>query len=64
MTLQDRQKYIKLLRENGFICFPIPGNQKVADRRYNSHKTKPDQAILDDENFGYIPIEGAGHSNC
>ena len=60
MTSQDRKKYIKILCKNGFNCFPLPANQKVADRRYNSHKTKLNQPILDDENFGYIPIEGAG----
>ncbi len=60
MTFEDHQKYIKLLRENGFNCFPIPENKKVADRRYNASNTEPNQPIAENENFGYIPVMGEG----
>ncbi len=55
-----REHYIELLRENGFNCFPIPENQKVADRRYNASQTQDNQPISQNENFGYIPIVGRG----
>ena len=53
-----RQHFIELLRKNGFNCFPIPNNKKVADFRYRASKTTHNQHILDDENYGYIPILG------
>lgn len=55
-----KQHYIKLLRNAGFNCFPIPGNNKVADSRYKARRTKLEQPIKDDENYGYIPIERTG----
>ena len=55
-----RLHYIALLRENGFNCFPIPTNQKVADRRYNASQTQNNQPISQNENFGYIPLMGKG----
>lgn len=58
--LSVQKYYIELLRKNGFNCFPIPKDQKKADSRYNAAKTRHNQPILDDENFGYIPIEGTG----
>ena len=58
---------IILLREAGFICFPINRkpteslqNQKAADNRYKGQKTDPNQEIKDGENWGYIAKEGAG----
>lgn len=56
----DRRDYIKLLRSVGFNCFPIPAMQKEADGRYKAKNTEKNQLIKDDENYGYIPIEGAG----
>ena len=55
---ETKQNFIELLRKNGFNCFPIPPNQKVADSRYKASKTAHNQSILDDENYGYIPILG------
>ena len=61
-----RSELIKILRSNGFNCFPIPkypdsyANPKGADSRYDSSRTQPDQPISIDENYGYIPVKGAG----
>ena len=61
-----REELIRILRANGFNCFPIPkypdsyANPKGADSRYDSQRTQPDQPISVDENYGYIPIKGAG----
>jgi hypothetical protein len=61
-----REELIRILRANGFNCFPIPKypdsyeNPKGADSRYDSQRTKPDQPISESENYGYIPIKGAG----
>ena len=61
-----REELIRILRANGFNCFPIPkypdsyANPKGADSRYDSQRTQPDQPISAEENYGYIPIKGAG----
>jgi hypothetical protein len=61
-----REELIRILRANGFNCFPIPkypdsyANPKGADSRYDSSRTVPDQPISANENYGYIPIKGAG----
>ena len=61
-----REELIRILRANGFNCFPIPkypdsyANPKGADSRYDSQRTQPDQSISAEENYGYIPIKGAG----
>ena len=61
-----REELIRILRANGFNCFPIPkypdsyANPKGADSRYDSQRTQPDQPINAEENYGYIPIKGAG----
>lgn len=57
-----KEIYIKLFRRNGFNAFPIPNNQKVADKRYQASRTVPNQEIKDHENYGIIPILGKG--NC
>ena len=60
------EELIRILRANGFNCFPIPkypdsyANPKGADSRYDSQRTQPDQPISAEENYGYIPIKGAG----
>ena len=58
--MTNKDKIIKLLRSNGFNCFPIPSNQKIADYRYKASRTKLNQIIKENENFGYIPISGMG----
>ncbi|MDH3766394.1 MAG: hypothetical protein OER82_11380, partial [Nitrosopumilus sp.] len=55
-----RSHYIELLRNNGFNCFPLPENKKESDYRYKASKTTHNQPIAENENFGYIPIEGTG----
>lgn len=57
-----KEHYIELFRKHGFNCFPIPHNSKVADHRYKASKTKENQDITDQENFGIIPTL-SGH-NC
>lgn len=63
----NREDAIRILRENGFICFPIKRRpteteqvQKAGDSRYKGQKTLSDYPILDSENWGYIAKEGAG----
>jgi len=60
VEISNKDHYIKLFRDNGFNCFPIPLNQKIADYRYNASRTKLNQMIKENENFGYIPISGMG----
>ena len=61
--MRTTKYWINLLRENGFNCFPIPReNEKEADYRYSGSRTKLNQIISDNENFGYIPMKGKG--NC
>ena len=56
----NKEHYMKLFRNNGFNCFPIPEKQKIADHRYNASKTLHNQIIKENENYGYIPISGTG----
>jgi ABC-type dipeptide/oligopeptide/nickel transport system ATPase subunit len=58
----DKKHYIDLFRANGFNCFPIPYNQKAADSRYQASRTKPNQEIKPDENFGVLPTKTG--KNC
>jgi len=64
--MTDKKHYIKLLRDAGFNCFPIPKypkdypEQKKADSRYKARRTKLNQPINNNENYGYIPIERRG----
>ena len=55
-----KKNLIKILRNNDYNCFPIPENQREADDKYDAARTKHNQIIQDNENFGYIPIEGTG----
>lgn len=61
-TKSLKEHYIELFKKNGFNCFPIKHNEKVADTRYNAAETKSDQEITSDENYGIIPTID-GH-NC
>jgi len=59
MTLESSKSkdyYIEFFRKNGYNCFPIPENTKIADYRYDASKTKLNQPIKENENFGYIPL--------
>ena len=56
----EREKFIELLRKNDFNCFPIPANTKKADTRYDASRTKPNQPIREDENYGVISTK----NNC
>lgn len=65
--MNTKSYYIKLFRENGFNCFPIPRyadsyeKQKAADSHYKSEGQTPlNQEIKDGDNYGVIPINGAG----
>lgn len=62
MTGQKSNKdhYIEILRNNGFNCFPIPKGKKEADYRYKASRTTHTQSIKEDENYGYMPINGTG----
>lgn len=64
--MTTRSEYIKLFRENGFNCFPIPKysddypNPKAGDIRYQAENTKQNQPISENENYGVIGIKGEG----
>lgn len=64
--MSTRSEYIKLFRDSGFNCFPIPkynddyANPKGGDIRYQASKTTLNQPISDSENYGVLPIKGAG----
>lgn len=64
--MTDKKEFIELFRKNGFNCFPIPKypddyeNPKGGDIRYQASKTKLNQPISDNENYGVLPIKGAG----
>lgn len=64
--MNTKSYYIKLFRESGFNCFPIPRypnteeKQKGADNRYKGERTEPNQTITDDDNYGIIPIANSG----
>lgn len=64
MTLEVQNKvfFIEFFRKNGFNCFPIPENQKTPDHRYQASRTKLNQVILDNENYGVIAIENSGNA--
>ena len=64
--MSTKESYIKIFRENGFNCFPIPKynddypNPKGGDIRYQAADTKLNQVISYNENYGVIGIKGAG----
>ena len=64
----NRSQYIALFRKHGFNAFPIPrfpkteSQQKRADKRYDSRRTKANQPINDNENWGYLPVSGKGNA--
>ena len=61
-----KESYIKIFRENGFNCFPIPKysddypEHKAADIRYKGVKTELNQSINPSENYGVIAIKDSG----
>lgn len=57
-----KNDYIELLRKYNFNCFPLPEGKKVADSRYKASGTARNQSILENENYGYIPIAGMGNA--
>lgn len=62
----SKERYIKLFRDHGFNCFPIPSypddhaNPKSADSRYKAVRTIPNQVISPEENYGVIPLQDGG----
>ena len=60
MNIEEKNKLIKIFRDSGFNCFPIPKLQKIADFRYKASKTPPNLPIADEENYGIIGVAGAG----
>lgn len=57
----DKEYYIELFRKSGlYNCFPIKAATKIADSRYKASRTPHNQPIQENENYGYIPIEGTG----
>lgn len=58
VEISKKDSYIELFRENGFNCFPISANSKVADYRYKAKgKTVPNQTITKKENYGILPTK-------
>jgi len=60
--ISEKDENIKLFRKEKFICFPIPKGQKEADGRYDGERTKPNQTINENENYGIIPTKEG--KNC
>jgi len=60
--MTTKEHYIELFRKNGFNCFPIPQNQKIADHRYKAQRTELLQKISLAENYGILPTETG--KNC
>lgn len=64
--MTTKAEYIKLYRDNGFNCFPIPRypdayiEHKAADIRYKGVRTEQNQLISEDENYGVIAIKDEG----
>jgi hypothetical protein len=58
--MMTKENYIKLFRDQGFNCFPLPFGTKVADKRYQASRTMPNQLIHPNENYGVIPNNGTG----
>ena len=64
--MTTKAHYIEFFRKHGFNCFPIPRyhnsypNPKGADVRYSGSRTKLDQVITEEENYGVIAIKGEG----
>ena len=56
----NRDKIIRVLKNNDFNCFPMPSGSKNADYRYKASRTTLNQSIEENENFGYI----ATNKNC
>lgn len=63
----NRNDIIEFLRANGFNCFPVPlrpgeicKNWKKGDKRFDAERTPLNQEIKDNENYGVVPIKGAG----
>lgn len=66
--MNTKEKYIELFRKNGFNCFPIPRYHKSepetkrADYKFDARRTKLNQKIKMNENYGVLPtIDG---QNC
>ena len=60
--MTTKEQYIALFRKHGYNCFPIPSNQKIADRRYDANRTTQNQPITEAENYGVIPLLGKGNA--
>uniref|UniRef100_A0AAT9JB40 ORF67 n=1 Tax=Nitrosopumilaceae spindle-shaped virus TaxID=3065433 RepID=A0AAT9JB40_9VIRU len=64
--MNTKSYYIKLFRDNGFNCFPIPKyddsypEHKAADIRYKGARTELNQPITENENYGVIAIKNMG----
>ena len=58
--LTKQENTIEILRKNDFNCFPVPTDTKKADGRYDADRTKPNQPIGENENYGYVPSK----NNC
>ena len=56
MTVEvSRKDYnIELYKKQDYICFPIPKGSKGADSKYDASRTKRNQIIKEDENWGAI----------
>ena len=59
--ITNKQYYIDLFRRNGFNCFHILQNQKVADPRHKASLTAGGQLIKEEENYEIITIKGNGN---
>jgi len=50
----EKESNIKLYQKHNFITFPIKKGSKGADFRYDAERTKPNQPIRENENWGVV----------
>jgi phage/plasmid-associated DNA primase len=59
-VITPKEEHIEFFRANGFNAFPIKSRGKEADSRYDASRTKKNQPIEADENYGVTPLSEAG----
>ena len=55
-----KEEFIEFFRSNGFNPFPMKSKSKEADSRYDASRTKKNQPIEENENYGVTPLPEAG----
>jgi len=56
----SKDEHIEFFRANGFNPFPMKSKTKEADNRYDASRTKKNQPIEENENYGITPLPDSG----